>query len=113
MLLLIPTVLKMKHACIMCLDVLSSLLNLMRGAKSETGAAEESCEAELGLTVVVIHLLGKVGIAAVHWKRPDLELLSNSDPEGVKNSACDPNFDCWKKFTRIAINPYILKKNKT
>lgn len=56
----------MKHACIMCLDVLSSLLNLMRGAKSETGAAEESCEAELGLTVVVIHLLGKVGIAAVH-----------------------------------------------
>ena len=55
----------MKHACIMCLAVLSSLLNLMRGGKSETGAAE-SCEAEVGLTDVERHLPWKVGIVAVH-----------------------------------------------
>lgn len=71
------TVLKMKYACIMCLAVLSSLLNLTLGVKSETGAeepcgvkesceAEESCGAEIGLIAVEIHLLGKVDIASIH-----------------------------------------------
>lgn len=43
----------------MCLAVLSSLLNLMRGATLET-AAEESCEADATeFPTVEMHLLAK------------------------------------------------------
>lgn len=49
------------HACIMFLAVLSSLLNLMRGATSETDA--ESCEADSTLfSTVEMHRLPKEGI---------------------------------------------------
>lgn len=52
---------KWLHACIMCLAVLSSLLNLMRGATSEE-AAGGACEADsTELPDVEIHLLVKCG----------------------------------------------------
>lgn len=54
------------HACIMCLAVLSSLLNLMRGgtpdSEEEASCASESAE----LSVVEKHLLDKA-CSAMDW----------------------------------------------
>lgn len=53
-------------ACIMCLAVLSSLLNLMQGATTETDA-DVSCEADSSeFPTVVMHLMGKGGSTAAH-----------------------------------------------
>lgn len=60
----------------MCLAVLSSLLNLIRGATS-LGAASDAA----GLPAVVIPLLQK---------------LCTTCHAGVTISAWNPTFDCWK-----------------
>lgn len=61
---------KCLHACIICLAVLSSLLNLMRGAKSEEAAAGGYEADSTELSDVEIHLLAKCGSIIAGGNKP-------------------------------------------
>lgn len=67
------------HTCIMCLAVLSSLLNLMRGATSDPDIVESWVADSTGFTPVVMHLLGKGGETVSRGSKPGWGLLNNMD----------------------------------
>lgn len=79
---------KWMHACIICLAVLSSLLNLMREAPSvmafEATFAADSAE----FPAVVMVLLRNGGPAAVHKDQLNIELASVTEQIFV----CKKNF---------------------
>lgn len=104
------------RACIMWLAVLSSLLNLILGVTSGIDA-EESCEADSTVfSTVVMHLLVKGGSTAAQCNKPGLELLLDTDTEGmplldgVAIAAWEPILVCKNKFVSIIQRCLDLRK---
>lgn len=92
-----PKILRNVSACIMCFEVLSSLLNLMRGVIWGV-ISGDSCETD-STELVAMPLLEKGGATSANWNKSGLGLWNTEQVEDTcfledTNSTWEPIFIC-------------------